>query len=179
MLVLEWKDRVFMENKMWTPDVFVNFRRPYIWVDQNWVHQYGVSIQSSTKVRETFRQITQKLCPRQTRDLDKLFIYLSFIAFHFLGFFHWTIFNLSFCCVTVKTIYTKKSKKHEMWQQQAAKITQLLAAGRNDSSNEPGEHSAKCYTKRVHQPSRPATPYLFWQKRYPFRIPSIDKWHPL
>ena len=25
------------------------------------VHQYGVSIQSSTKVQETFRQITQKL----------------------------------------------------------------------------------------------------------------------
>ena len=29
------------------------------------VHQYGVSIQSSTKVRETFRQITQKLCARK------------------------------------------------------------------------------------------------------------------
>ena len=26
-------------------------------------------------------------------------------AFHFLGFFHWTVSNLFFCCVTVKTIY--------------------------------------------------------------------------
>ena len=34
-----------------------------------------VSIQSSTKVRETFRQITQKLWARKTWDLDKLFIY--------------------------------------------------------------------------------------------------------
>ena len=35
-------------------------------VHQN-VHQYGVSIQSSTKVREALRQITQKL--RATKDL--------------------------------------------------------------------------------------------------------------
>ena len=39
------------------------------------VHQYGVSIQSSTKVRETFRQIIQKLWATKTLDLDKLFIY--------------------------------------------------------------------------------------------------------
>ena len=38
--------------------------------------QYGVSIiQSSTKVRETFRRITQKLWATKTGDLDKLFIY--------------------------------------------------------------------------------------------------------
>ena len=30
------------------------------------VHQYGVSIQSSTKVRETFRQISQKLWATKT-----------------------------------------------------------------------------------------------------------------
>ena len=39
------------------------------------VHQYGVSIQSFTKVRETFRQVTQKLWATETWDLDKLFIY--------------------------------------------------------------------------------------------------------
>ena len=38
-------------------------------------YQYGVSIQSSTKVRKTFRQITQKLWTINTWDLDKLFIY--------------------------------------------------------------------------------------------------------
>ena len=35
---------------------------------------YGVSLQSSTKVHETFRQITQKLWATKTWDLDKLFI---------------------------------------------------------------------------------------------------------
>ena len=39
------------------------------------VLQYDVSIQSSTKVRETFRQITQKLWATKTWDLDKLFIH--------------------------------------------------------------------------------------------------------
>ena len=39
------------------------------------LHQYGVSIQNSTKERETFRQITQKLWATNTWDLDKLFIY--------------------------------------------------------------------------------------------------------
>ena len=43
------------------------------------VHKYGVSIQISIMVREMFRQITQKLWTTWTRDLDKLFIYQSFI----------------------------------------------------------------------------------------------------
>ena len=33
---------------------------------------------------------------------------LVFYKIHFLGFFHWTVSNLFFCCVTVKTIYTDK-----------------------------------------------------------------------
>ena len=49
------------------------------------VHQYGVSIQSSTKVRETFWQITQKLWATKTWDLDKLFKNKSFITFIFLA----------------------------------------------------------------------------------------------
>ena len=48
-----------------------------------------------------------KLWPTKTWDLDKLFD-LSFITFHFLGFFHWTVSNLFFCCVTVKTVYSWK-----------------------------------------------------------------------
>ena len=51
------------------PHVFVDFRRPY-WHPKT-VHQYGVSIQSSTKLRETFRQITQKLRATKTWDFDK------------------------------------------------------------------------------------------------------------
>ena len=75
------------------------------------VHQYGVSIQSCTKVRETFRQITQKLWATKTWDLDKFFKNQSFITFHFLGFFPSTVYNLFFSCVTLKTIYrTKKAR---------------------------------------------------------------------
>ena len=47
-----------------SPDVFVYFRRPY-WCTKT-VHQYAVSKQSFTKVRETFRQITQKLWATKT-----------------------------------------------------------------------------------------------------------------
>ena len=42
-------------------------------VQKKWFNQYGVSIQSSTKMRETFQQITQKLWAKKTWDLDKLF----------------------------------------------------------------------------------------------------------
>ena len=73
-----------------------------------WPKQYtymASSMQSSTKVRDKFREITQKLWATKTWDVDKLYIYYSFITFHFLGFFHWTVSNLFLCCVTVKTIY--------------------------------------------------------------------------
>ena len=53
----------------------------------------GVSTSPYWKVRETFPQITQKLWATKTWDLAKLFIYYSFITFHFLGFFHWLISN--------------------------------------------------------------------------------------
>ena len=48
------------------------------------VHQYGVSRQSSTKVGETFRQITQKLWATKTWDLDKLFSYI--LVFYSMSF---------------------------------------------------------------------------------------------
>ena len=82
MLVLEWKERAFIEKVNFR--FFVDFRRPY-WCTKT-VHQYGVSIQSSTKEREMFWQITQKLWATKTWDLDKLFIYWSFITFHFTSF---------------------------------------------------------------------------------------------
>ena len=36
------------------------------------------------------------------KDVEKLFMYYSFISFRFIGFFHWTVSNLFFCRVTVK-----------------------------------------------------------------------------
>ena len=47
------------------------------------VHQYGISIQTSTKVCETFRQITQKLWAIKTWDVDKLFNKLVFYNISF------------------------------------------------------------------------------------------------
>ncbi|CAH3037257.1 unnamed protein product, partial [Porites lobata] len=35
----------------------------------------------------------------------------------FLGFFHWTVCNLFFCCMTVKTIYTQKLEDQNSNQQ--------------------------------------------------------------
>ena len=37
--------------------------------------------------------------------LGQIVYILVFYNIHFLGFFHWTVSNLIFCCVTVKTIY--------------------------------------------------------------------------
>ena len=54
---------------------------------------------------------------------------------------------------------TKKSKKHtECDNNKQQKNTQLLAAGRNEL----GEHSAKCYTKRVRRPfHHPPYPFTY------------------
>ena len=37
--------------------------------------------------------------------LRKIVYVFVFYNIHFLGFFHWTVSNLFYCCVTVKTIY--------------------------------------------------------------------------
>ena len=114
MLALEWKERAFIE-KVNSRCFYVDFRRPY-WYTKT-VHQYGVSIKSSTKVRETFRRITQKLWATKTWDLEKLFTYYSFITFHFLDFFHWTGSNLFFCAVFIawqwKRSLTRKNRSRK------------------------------------------------------------------
>lgn len=51
-------------------------------------------VQCSTKVHETFQQITQKLCATKTWDLEKL-LYISFlITCHFLGSFYLVVSHL-------------------------------------------------------------------------------------
>ena len=47
------------------------------------VHQYGVSIKSSTKVREMFRQITKKLWATKTRELENCLYKLVFYNISF------------------------------------------------------------------------------------------------
>ena len=45
------------------------------------------------------------------------------MTFHFLGFFHRTVFNLFFCCVTVKTIYIE----YKMYLKILQKLRGLVA----------------------------------------------------
>ena len=84
ILALEWRERAFMEKV--NSRCLSWFSVDLIFLCTKTVHQYGVSIQSSTKVRETFRQITQKLRAKRTWE--------SFITFHFLGFFDSAVSNI-------------------------------------------------------------------------------------
>ena len=107
MLALEWKGRLFIEK--------VN-SRCFCWFPAAiLVHQNGAPIwrlhTKLYKVRETFRQITQKLWATKTWDLHKFFKNQSFITFHFLGFFPWTVYNLFFSCLTLKKIYRTKQAR--------------------------------------------------------------------
>ena len=108
MLVFEWKERAFVEKV--NSRCFCLFPRPY-WCTKT-VHQYGVSIQNSTKVRETFRQITQKLWATKTWDLEKLFKKLVFYnmsfswllppdGFQFIFFVAWQWKRSILACVSI------------------------------------------------------------------------------
>ena len=88
MLALEWKERAFFRKSELHMFLFIS--GGHICVPKLYTNM------ASIMVREMFRQITQKLWATKTWDLDKLFIYQSFVTFHFLGFFHWTVSNLFF-----------------------------------------------------------------------------------
>ena len=78
------------------------------------VDSFCPTLQSSTKVRTMFRQITQKLWAIKTRDFGKLFTYQSFTTFHFFGFSHWAVSTLFFWCrVYCVTVKTKNLEHHK------------------------------------------------------------------
>ena len=87
MLVVESQERAFIEKV--NSRCFVDFRQPYWWTKM--VHQYGICIQSSTKVRETFWQITQKLWAQRPETVILVFCNVSFSwllpldSFQFMG----------------------------------------------------------------------------------------------
>ena len=92
------------------------------------VHRYGVSIQRSTKVREMFRQMTQKLWATKARDLEKLFI--SVVVFYNISFswlFPLDSFQFIFLCrvyrVTVKMKNCRFS--HDVTKIQTTKLSIL------------------------------------------------------
>ena len=93
MLALESKERAFLETKMSSlisgghiggPKLSTNMAFPY---------------KGLQRCMKAFRQMTQNLWATNTWNLDKLFI--LFITFHFLGFFHWTVSNLFFCALFI------------------------------------------------------------------------------
>ena len=93
MLALEWKERAFIEKVntrcfCWFPATIL--------VDQT-VHQYGVSIQSSTKVCEN----NSETVGYKDLRFGQIVYILVFFNISFLGFCHWTVSNLIFCPVFI------------------------------------------------------------------------------
>ena len=101
MLVLEWKERAFIEKVnsrcfCWFPTAIL-------------VHQNGAPIwRLHTKLyKGTWNVLADNSETVGHKDLRRgqISYILVFITFHFLGFFHRAVSNFIFCCVTVKTIY--------------------------------------------------------------------------
>ena len=87
----EWTERAFIEKVnskcfCWFPvAILVDQNGPPIWCLHTKIYKVAWNVSANNS--------------------ETVFIYKSFTAFHFLGSFHWTVSNLFFCCVTVKTIY--------------------------------------------------------------------------
>ena len=63
----------YRKSELW---MFLLISGGHVGTPKWYINNYGVSIQSSTKLRETFWQTTQKLWATKTWDLDKLFVYM-------------------------------------------------------------------------------------------------------
>ena len=91
--------------KVSTRCFFFDFRLP-CWCPSAG-HQHGVSILSSINLCGTLCQITRVRKTVQTRDLDRVHIYLSSITCQFLNFIRLMVFDFYFDGVTVKTGNTR------------------------------------------------------------------------
>ena len=101
MLVLEWKKRAFIEKVnsrcfRWFPAAIL-------------VHQNGTPTwRLHTKLYKGAWNVSannSETVGHKDLRLGQIVYILVFYNIHFLGFFHWTVSNLFFCCLTVKTIY--------------------------------------------------------------------------
>ncbi|CAH3141110.1 unnamed protein product [Porites evermanni] len=75
----------------------------------------------------------------------------------FLSFFHWTVSNLFFCCVTVKTIYTQKLEDQKsnrqiesVWTDSSAFLSRHVTEANNllprhDMSPKPADQCTSIY----------------------------------
>ena len=104
MLVVEWNERAFI--KKWTADVFVDFLRPY-WCTKLYKGARNVSANNSETV--SYKDLR----------LGQIVYILVFYKTSFpwlLPLDHdWTVSNLFFCCVTVKTIHMPKFRDRANW----------------------------------------------------------------
>ena len=96
IVALEWKERALIEK--------VNSRY-FLWflAVMLAVHQYGVSIQSSTKVCRTLQQMTQKVWSTNMR-LGQI----GYILVFYIISFSWLLPLDSFASLCEKTIYQKQ-----------------------------------------------------------------------
>ena len=101
MLVLKWKERAFIE--------IANFRCICWFPAAILVHQNGAPIwRLHTKLYKGASKVSannSETVGHQDLRFGQIVYILVFYNLHFLGHFHWTVSNLFFRCVTVKTIY--------------------------------------------------------------------------
>ena len=139
MLVLEWKKRAFIEKLTskcfcWFPAaILVHQSGTKIWrlYTKFYKGVWNVSANNSATVRHKDLRLGQIVYINSllTADSTVSAFWASSVqcwclgwrlslkshpkcpTFHFLGFFHWTVLNLFFCCVTVTTIYSLRVNK--------------------------------------------------------------------
>ena len=105
MLVLDWKERAFIEKV--TSTCFCWFPAAIL-VDQNGTPIWRLHTKLFNGAWNVSANNSKTVGHKDLR-LGQILYILSFITFHFLGFFQWTVSYLFFGCVTVKIIYEKNS----------------------------------------------------------------------
>ena len=120
MLALESKGRAFIEKVntrcfCWFPATIL--------VDQT-VHQYGVSIQSSTKVCEN----NSETVGYKDLRFGQIVYILVFFNILILGFCHWTVSNLFFAPCLLRTVERKNERDFFLWIKSALSFPLILWA---------------------------------------------------
>ena len=113
MLVLEWKQRAFIEKV--NSRCFVDFRRPY-WCTKT-VHQNGAPLwRLHTKLYKGAWNVSannSETMGHKDLRLGQIVYILVFCDISFSWLLPLDGFQFNFCCVTVKTIYMFSICQHE------------------------------------------------------------------
>ena len=104
--------------------MFTLFSGRHIGVPRMYTNMHGVFILGSVNLRKIFRRISEVWENAETQKLEKFLLYLFPITLQFLNFIHWIVFDLIFCCVTVKTIYFQWLRINCDVQEQSSLLTQ-------------------------------------------------------